>query len=208
MLLFGWLGFNSGSALAANGLAAHAFAASIISAAAAEVSWVFLDLVNEGKPTLVGACTGLVIGLVAITPGCGFVPLWAALVIGALASPICYYCVSVLKPHFGYDDALDAFGCHGIGGIFGGICTGIFASKAINPGLRWEGLIGGKAGLLLAQLAAIALTILIAIVGSHICIWIVSHICELRVSEHEERVGLDLSEHSERAYPTFNGLDD
>lgn len=208
LLLFGWLGFNSGSALAANGLAAHAFAASIISAAAAECSWMLMDVLFDNKPTLVGACTGIVIGLVAITPGCGFVPLWASLVIGATASPICFFCVSKLKGKFGYDDALDAFGCHGIGGIFGGVCTGIFASKAVNPAIRWDGLIFGESGLFVAQVVSIVVTIALAIVGTIICVQVVKLFGELRVSEHDERLGLDITQHGERAYPSFNGLDD
>ena len=208
LLLFGWLGFNAGSALAADGLAAHAFTASIISAAAAECTWMLMDVFSDGRPTLVGACTGLVIGLVAITPGCGFVPLWAALVIGSLASPICYLCVSRLKHHFGYDDALDAFGCHGVGGIFGGLCTGIFASKAVNPSIRWDGLIFGETGLFVAQVVSILVTIALALVGTFVCMRIVRLFGDLRVSEHDEHVGLDITQHGERAYPSFNGLDD
>lgn len=208
LLLFGWLGFNSGSALAADGLAAHAFAASIVSAAAAECTWMLMDVISDEKPTLVGACTGLVVGLVAITPGCGFVPLWAAFVIGALASPLCFVCVSKLKAHFGYDDALDAFGCHGIGGIFGGLCTGIFALKDVNPTLRWNGLVFGETGLFVAQVLSILITIALAVVGTLLCAHIVKLFGDLRVSEHDERVGLDISQHGEHAYPSFNGLDD
>ncbi len=209
LLLFGWFGFNSGSALAADGLAAHAFAATAFSAAAAECTWVLMDVIREGKPTLVGACTGLVIGLVAITPGCGFVPLWAALVIGGLASPICYFAVSWVKPHFGYDDALDAFGCHGVGGLWGGLATGLFASEAVNPALSWNGLFFGETGLLVAQVVAILVTIALAVVGTCICVWLTRLVCgDLRVSEHEERIGLDLTQQGERAYPSFNGLDD
>ncbi len=208
LLLFGWLGFNAGSALAADGLAAHAFTTSIVSAAAAECTWMLMDLTSDGKPTLVGACTGVVIGLVAITPGCGFVPVWAAAIIGGLASPVCYLCVSKLKPRLGYDDALDAFGCHGIGGIFGGLCTGIFASKAVNPAIRWDGLLFGQTELFVAQLVSIAVTIAIAVVGTLVCIQVVRLFGDMRVSEHDERVGLDITQHGERAYPSFNGLDD
>lgn len=209
LLLFGWLGFNSGSALAANGLAAHAFACSALSAAAAECSWMLTEVIADGKPTLVGACTGLVIGLVAITPGCGFVPIWASLVIGACASPICFFFTSVVKKKFGYDDALDAFGCHGVGGIFGGIATGVFANQSVNPSLRWNGLIFGQAELFGAQIAAILITIAVAIVGTLICIGLCRLICgDLRVSEHDERRGLDITQQGERAYPSFNGLDD
>jgi len=208
LLLFGWFGFNAGSALAANELAAHAFATTAVSAAAAELSWMAMDVITDGRPTLVGAATGLVIGLVAITPGCGFVPLWAALVIGLTASPICFLAVSHLKHRFGYDDALDAFGCHGIGGIWGGICTGIFASQAVNPAIRWNGLIYGETGLFMAQVISIVVTIALAVVGTLVCAGIVKLICPLRVSEKDERIGLDITQHGERAYPSFTGLDD
>ena len=210
ILLFGWFGFNAGSALAADGLAVHAFATTALSAAAAELGWMLMDVIFDRKPTLVGACTGLVIGLVAITPGCGFVPLGAAILIGFVGSVICYFTCSKMKARFGYDDALDAFGCHGIGGVWGGIATGIFASKAVNPNLRWDGLIYGDAGLFLAQLAAIVVTIVLAVVGTLVCILVVRALCggSIRVSEREEREGLDLSQHGERAYPSFTGLDD
>lgn len=209
LLLFGWFGFNSGSALAANGLAVHAFATTALSAASAELTWMAMDVRTSGKPSLVGACTGLVIGLVAITPGCGYVPLWAAIIIGGLASPICYFAVSVIKPKFGYDDALDAFGCHGVGGIWGGIATGIFASKQVNPALGFDGLVFGDVRLLGAQLVAIVVTIALAVVGTLVCVGLVKLLVgNLRVSTHEERVGLDITQHGERAYPSFNGLDD
>ncbi|MGN0287274.1 MAG: ammonium transporter [Atopobiaceae bacterium] len=210
LLLFGWFGFNAGSALAADGLAVHAFATTALSAASAELTWILMDVLTDGgKPTLVGACTGLVIGLVAITPGCGYVPLWAAIIIGGLASPICYFAVSVIKPKLGYDDALDAFGCHGIGGIWGGIATGLFASKQVNPALGFDGLVFGDVRLLGAQLVAILVTIALAVVGTLICVAIVKAcVGSLRVSVHEEHMGLDISQHGERAYPSFNGLDD
>ena len=208
-LWFGWFGFNGGSALAANGLAAHAFMTSAISSAAALLSWMMMDVIYTGKPTLVGACTGLVVGLVAITPGCGFVPAWASLIIGLLVSPLCYYCVSKLKPKLGYDDALDAFGCHGIGGIYGGIMTGLFGSKAINPNLVSNGLIYGDGKLFLANLLGVIITIAISLVGTLICVGL-TKLCagDLRVSEMDEKIGLDVTQHGERAYPSFNGLDD
>ena len=200
LLWFGWFGFNAGSALAADGLAAHAFMTSAISAAAALLSWMFIDVVKEGKPTLVGASTGLVVGLVAITPGAGFVPIWASFIIGALVSPICYFALSVLKPKFGYDDALDAFGCHGIGGIWGGIATGLFAQTSINPVAKWDGLVFGDYHLFVAQVLSILVTIAVAVVGTLICVGIVRLFTKLRVDENSENVGLDDSEHGERAY--------
>ena len=207
ILYFGWFGFNAGSALGANGLAAHAFITTNTSCAAAMLSWMLIDVFVEGKPTFVGAPTGLVLGLVAITPGAGFVPIWASIIIGALVSPICYFMMSVVKHKIGYDHALDAFGCHAIGGVWGGIATGIFASKSVNDVVRWDGLIYGDTGLFLAQIESIVITIVIAVVGTLICAGIVRLFTPLRVNEKEERLGLDKSQHGEDAYPTFNGLD-
>lgn len=207
LLWFGWFGFNAGSALAADGLAAHAFMTSAISAAAALLSWMFIDVVKEGKPTLVGASTGLVVGLVAITPGAGFVPIWSAFIIGALASPICYFGVALIKKKLKIDDALDAFGCHGIGGIWGGIATGIFAQKSINSTAKWDGLVFGDYRLFLAQLEGILITIVIAVVGTLLCVAVVRIFTPLRVSLKEEQLGLDVTQHGENAYPSFNGLD-
>lgn len=208
LLWFGWFGFNGGSALAANGLAIHAFMTTNTAAAAAMLSWLLIEVIKNGKPTLVGASTGLVIGLVAITPGAGFVPVWAAIIIGALVSPICYFFISVIKPKFGYDDALDVFGCHGVGGIWGGIATGLFAQKAINPSAAWDGLVFGDVHLLLRQLAAIGITIAIAVAGTLIAGGIASLIAGgLKVSGKSEETGLDTAEHGETAYPAFNGMD-
>ncbi|MEE1313827.1 MAG: ammonium transporter [Lachnospiraceae bacterium] len=207
MLWFGWFGFNAGSALGANGLAAHAFMTSAISAAAALLSWMFLDVIKEGKTTLVGASTGLVVGLVAITPGAGFVPIWASFIIGALVSPICYFGVALVKKKLKIDDALDAFGCHGIGGIWGGIATGIFAQSSINDVARWDGLIFGDVQLFLAQIIGILVTIAVAVAGTLVCVAIVKVFTPLRVDIKEEQLGLDISQHGENAYPSFNGLD-
>lgn len=207
LLWFGWFGFNAGSALAVDGLAAHAFMTSAISAAAALLSWMFIDVVKEGKPTLVGASTGLVVGLVAITPGAGFVPIWSAFIIGALVSPICYFGVALIKKKLKIDDALDAFGCHGIGGIWGGIATGIFAQKSINSTAKWDGLVFGDYRLFLAQLEGILITIVIAVVGTLLCVAVVRIFTPLRVSLKEEQLGLDVTQHGENAYPSFNGLD-
>ena len=207
LLWFGWFGFNAGSALAADGLAAHAFMTSAISAAAALLSWMFIDVVKEGKPTLVGASTGLVVGLVVITPGAGFVPIWSAVIIGALVSPICYFGVALIKKKLKIDDALDAFGCHGIGGIWGGIATGIFAQKSINSTAKWDGLVFGDYRLFLAQLEGILITIVIAVVGTLLCVAVVRTFTPLRVSLKEEQLGLDVTQHGENAYPSFNGLD-
>lgn len=207
MLWFGWFGFNAGSALAADGLAAHAFMTSAISAASALLSWMLIDVIKNGRPTLVGASTGLVVGLVAITPGAGFVPIWASFVIGFLVSPICYCGVAIVKKKLKIDDALDAFGCHGIGGIWGGIATGLFTQSSINGTARWDGLIFGDFRLFAAQLAGILITIAFAVIGTLICVSIVRIFTPLRVDQKEEQIGLDLSQHGESAYPSFNGLD-
>lgn len=207
LLLFGWFGFNAGSALQANELAVHAFMTTGLSAAAGMISWMGMDVWMSGKPTLVGSVTGMVVGLVAITPGAGYVPIWASIIIGLVGSPICYLMISKVKQKLGYDDALDAFGCHGIGGIWGGIATGLFTQTSINDVARWNGLFFGDTQLFLAQLASILITIAVAVVGTLICIAIVRCFTTLRVSKQEEQKGLDISEHQENAYPSFNGLD-
>lgn len=207
ILWFGWFGFNAGSALGANGLAAHAFMTSAISSATALLAWMLLDVINDKKTTLVGASTGLVLGLVAITPGAGFVPIWSSFIIGALVSPICYYGVILVKKIIKIDDALDAFGCHGIGGIWGGIATGIFGKSSINSVAKWDGLVFGDWRLFAAQIEGIAITILIAVVGTLICVGIVRIFTPLRVTLREEQIGLDITQHGESAYPTFNGMD-
>ena len=207
ILWFGWFGFNAGSALGANGLAAHAFMTSAISAACALLSWMLIDVLKGGKPTLVGASTGLVVGLVAITPGAGFVPIWASFIIGFLVSPICYFGVALVKRKLKIDDALDAFGCHGIGGIWGGIATGLFAQSSINDTARWDGLVFGDTRLFAAQLIGILVTAGVAVAGTLICAGIVRIFTPLRADSKDEQVGLDISQHGEQAYPSFNGLD-
>lgn len=207
LLLFGWFGFNAGSALKADGLAIHAFATTAISAASGMLSWMMMDILMAEKPTLVGCVTGLVVGLVAITPGAGFVPFWAALIIGFVGSPICYFMISKVKQKFGYDDALDAFGCHGIGGVWGGLATGLFAQTSINSVAKWNGLFFGDIHLFIVQVISILVTIIVAVVGTLICIGLVRLFTPLRVEKRDEQVGLDLSEHNEIAYPSFNGLD-
>ena len=207
LLWFGWFGFNAGSALAADGLAAHAFMTSAISSAAALVSWMLIDVIKDGKPTLVGASTGQVVGLVAITPGAGFVPIWSSYIIGALVSPICYFTMNFIKHKLKIDDALDAFGCHGIGGVWGGIATGLFAKTSINSVARWDGLVFGNVHLFVAQVLSIIITAAVAVVGTLICIGIIRIFTPLRVDQKEEALGLDISQHGENAYPSFNGFD-
>jgi Amt family ammonium transporter len=207
ILWFGWFGFNGGSALAANGLGVHAFITTNTSAAAALISWMIVERITRGKATMLGAATGAVVGLVAITPGAGFVPVWASIIIGLIVSPLCYFAVTFIKTKFGYDDALDAFGCHGIGGIWGGIATGLFTDKTINSYAQWNGLVYGDTKLIVAQLISIAATIALAAVGTTIILFVIRLFTSLRVSPREESEGLDISQHGENAYPSFMGMD-
>jgi Amt family ammonium transporter len=205
VLLFGWFGFNSGSALAANGLATHAFITTAVASSAGMLIWILLDILKTGKSTLIGACTGVIAGLVSITPAAGFVDVWAALIIGLTVSPVCYYGIALIKKVFKIDDALDAFGCHGIGGVWGGLLTGVFVNPSINGGK--PGLIYGEFAQFFAQVEGIIVTFIIVVLGTFLCAWIVKILTPLRVERKEELVGLDISEHGESAYPSFTGLD-
>ncbi|MGQ7334660.1 ammonium transporter [Streptococcus suis] len=207
LLWFGWFGFNAGSALAADGLAVHALVTTHLSAAAAMFSWILLEYIKNGKPSLVGASTGLVAGLVAITPGAGFVSTWSAVIIGLLVSPVCFYAIAIVKHKLGYDDALDAFGCHGVGGIFGGIVTGLFTTPELALDPDNIGLIYGNPRLFLVTIAAIVFTIVWSAGMTFVLIKGISFFMPLRVSDREEAIGLDNIEHGETAYPTFMGLD-
>ena len=207
LLWFGWFGFNAGSALAADGLAVHAFITTNTSAAMGLLSWMLVERIALGKPTATGAATGAVLGLVAITPGAGFVPIWASFIIGALVSPICYFAISKVKSKFGYDDALDAFGCHGVGGIWGGIATGIFATHQVNDSTKYQGLIAGDYRLFLAQIGAVLITAVFAGVATFIIMNILKVCGGVRISTESEAVGMDISQHEEKAYPAFTGLD-
>lgn len=207
LLWFGWFGFNAGSALAADGLAVHALVTTHLSAAAAMFSWILLEYIKNGKPSLVGASTGLVAGLVAITPGAGFVSTWSAVIIGLLVSPVCFYAIAIVKHKLGYDDALDAFGCHGVGGIFGGIVTGLFTTPELALEPDNIGLIYGNPRLFLVTIAAIVFTIVWSAGMTFVLIKGISFFMPLRVSDREEAIGLDDTEHGETAYPTFMGLD-
>ena len=209
LLWFGWFGFNSGSEFAVDGVAALALLNTVTASAAGLASWLVVERLVTGKPTLVGASTGLVAGLVAITPGAGFVEPWAALIIGAAVPPVCFFAISNLKARFGYDDALDAFGCHGIGGIVGGVLTGLFCV----PELSWTDFGGlfytGDPTLLIAQVLGIVVTIAIVLILDLVLVLVVKALCggSLRVDEADEALGLDISEHGESAYPAFTGLD-
>ncbi|AQS07890.1 ammonium transporter [Clostridium beijerinckii] len=207
LLWFGWFGFNAGSALNAGPLAVHAFMTTNTAAASALLSWMLIEKIKHGKPTILGAATGAVVGLVAITPAAGFVPLWSSIIIGAIVSPICFFFMTAVKSKFGYDDALDAFGCHGIGGVWGGIATGLFGQTAINSVAQWNGLFFGDIKLLIAQIEGIAITIVFAAVMTFIILKVMKLFITIRVESAEEADGLDVAEHGETAYPAFTGLD-
>ena len=209
LLWFGWFGFNGGSEFKADAVAALAILNTVTASAAGMVSWLAVERVHTGRPTLVGASTGLVAGLVVVTPGAGFVEPWAALVMGLIVSPVCYLAISHLKTKFGYDDALDAFGCHGIGGILGGVLTGLFCV----PELSWTGKGGlfytGDVSLLISQILGIVVTVAIVLVLDLVIAAVVKALFHgsLRVDEADEALGLDASQHGESAYPSFSGLD-
>lgn len=199
LLWFGWFGFNAGSALAANGLAVNAFVVTHTAAAAAGLSWALIEWMRNGKPTLFGVASGAVAGLVAITPAAGYVNVTSALIIGALVSVFCFFAVTAIKPKLGYDDSLDAFGVHCVGGIWGALATGLFASKAVNPAGN-DGLFFGNPGLFVIQLKAVLITVVYSFVVTFIIYKVVDVLLGARVNEKEELVGLDLSQHHERAY--------
>ncbi|WP_417756488.1 ammonium transporter [Senegalimassilia anaerobia] len=209
LLWFGWFGFNAGSEFVADGVAGLALINTVVASGAALVSWMIVERVKVGKPTLVGAATGLVAGLVVITPAAGFVEPWAAIVMGLIVSPICYFAISFCKAKIGYDDALDAFGCHAVGGVVGGICTGIFCV----PELSWTDFGGllytGDVSLLCSQIAGIAITIVFVGILDVVLAFIVKACFKgsLRVSEEKEAQGLDIAAHGESAYPAYIGLD-
>lgn len=209
LLWFGWFGFNAGSEFVADGVAGLALINTVVASGAALVSWMIVERVKVGKPTLVGAATGLVAGLVVITPAAGFVEPWAAIIMGLIVPPICYFAISFCKAKIGYDDALDAFGCHAVGGVVGGICTGIFCV----PELSWTDFGGllytGDVSLLCSQIAGIAITIVFVGILDVVIAFIVKACFKgsLRVSEEKEAQGLDIAAHGESAYPAYIGLD-
>ncbi|HMF51636.1 MAG TPA: ammonium transporter [Candidatus Saccharimonadales bacterium] len=198
LLWVGWFGFNAGSALAADGLATSAFVATHVATAAAALAWMFAEWMGRGKPTVLGAASGAVAGLVAITPGAGFVGPMSAILIGIGGGVFCFTACN-LKSKFGYDDSLDVVGVHGVGGTWGAIATGLFASKAINAAGN-DGLFFGNPGQLWTQIVAVLVTWVFAAVGTVIILSILKVTMGLRVSEEEEQMGLDLSQHDEKGY--------
>src|SRR3989441_179576 len=204
LLWFGWFGFNAGSALEANGLAVSAFTATNTGAAAAALGWMFTEWMSRGKPTVLGAASGAVAGLVAITPASGYVTPMASVIIGAVAGALCYAACN-LKTKLGYDDSLDVVGVHGVGGTWGALATGLFATKAVNDG-GGNGLFYGNPGQLWIQIVAVAATYVLAIVMTAIILKIVDALVGLRVTAEDEMAGLDLSQHSETAYSAGGGF--
>jgi len=197
LLWFGWFGFNAGSGLAADGLAISAFLATHLATATAAFTWVLLDWVRNGKPTVIGICTGAVAGLVAITPAAGFVGVLGAVVIGIVVSVVCFFMVSVVKHKFGYDDSLDAFGVHGIGGIIGALLTGLLATPAIQS--SYSGLFYGNPKQLMIQLIATVVTIVFSGVMTWILFKVVDGMVGIRATQKEEIAGLDITQHNEMA---------
>jgi Amt family ammonium transporter len=198
ILWFGWFGFNAGSALGANGLAASAFTVTHLAAAAATLSWVVVEWLHRGKPTTLGAASGCVAGLVAITPAAGFVEPLPAMIIGVLAGALCYGGI-LLKWKLGYDDALDVVGVHGVGGVLGALLTGVFATTAVNAAGA-NGLLYGNPAQLWSQFVAVAVTIVYSFGVSYVILRVVDALVGLRVTAEDEYVGLDLSQHSEAGY--------
>jgi ammonium transporter, Amt family len=198
LLWFGWFGFNAGSALAANGVAFSAFTATNLAGAAAMLTWMLLEWIIRGKPTALGAASGAIAGLAGVTPASGFVSPFVGVLIGVAASPICFMAIQ-LKNKFGYDDSLDVFGVHGVSGALGVIATGLFASVAVNPA-GTNGLFFGNPRLFGVQLFAIAATAVYSIAGTFIIVKGLDWIMGIRIAEHEEAVGLDLSQHGEAGY--------
>jgi ammonium transporter, Amt family len=195
MLWVGWYGFNAGSALGADAIASNAFTTTTLAAATAGFVWGMVEYLHRGKPSVLGFCSGIVAGLVVVTPACGFINTTGAMIIGVLAGTVPYFAISKLKAWLGYDDALDTFGIHGVGGTLGALMTGILADEKVNS------VVGGlKQGLVLNQLKAIVLTVLLSVVATTIIAFIVKAIVGLRTSDEVETVGLDLAEHGEEGY--------
>jgi Amt family ammonium transporter len=207
LLWVGWFGFNAGSALAASPLATSAFVNTHFAAAAAALGWTVAEWIHNGKPTALGAISGAVAGLVAITPASGFVQPFSALAIGLLAGFFCFFMVFMVKSRFGYDDSLDAFGVHGAGGTLGAVLTGLFAASVINPIFKDaagnplpSGAIDGHWGQVLNQLAGVGIAWSISIVGTVVLLFAVDKVMGLRLSPDQEAAGLDISQHNEEGY--------
>ena len=199
LLWFGWIGFNAGSALAANGLAAHAAATTILAAAAGMSAWMICDWTGKGRPTAIGSAVGAVAGLVAITPAAGFVSLQSALLIGGVTAVICNYATRLVKTKLKTDDTVDVFACHGIGGTVGSILTAVFASSTVNPAIS-DGLLSGDTKIFTANLIGSMVVIIYTMIMTYIVFKIVGFFMTVRVSEEDEKTGLDATQHGEKAF--------
>jgi Amt family ammonium transporter len=199
VLWFGWFGFNAGSALASNGLAALALVNTHVAAGAGAAAWLVVEWAQRGKPTALGVASGLVAGLVGITPAAGFVPVWASIVIGASAGTVCYFAV-VSKEKLGYDDSLDAWGVHGVGGTLGALLTGVFAEKALNPGAGRNGAFFGNPGQMVPQVVGVLAVGAYAAIVTFVILKVIDKLVGLRVAVGDEREGLDSTEHGEQGY--------
>ncbi len=205
MLWFGWFGFNAGSALQANGIAATTFLVTHVSGAMAGLIWALLDWRFTKRPTMLGVITGAVAGLAAVTPASGYVGVGGALGIGAVSGALCWVLVMQIKNRLGYDDTLDAFGVHGVGGIWGTLAVGLWASRALNPAAPHDGwLLGGGAAQFLVQLKAVLITGVYSFIASYVLFRLVDLALKIRVDEHEERIGLDLTQHKETGYTVID----
>lgn len=200
LLWLGWFGFNAGSGLAADGLAANAFLVTHIATCVAAVSWMTVDWIVNRKPTTVGACTGAVAGLVAITPAAGTADIPGAICIGLVASLVCFWMVAVVKPKFGYDDALDAFGVHGMGGMVGSVLTGVFATRSVTGADGVQGALYGDWHQLWVQTATTLISVVFSAVMTFVIFRITDAVCGIRVMRRVEEEGLDVYEHGEAAY--------
>jgi Amt family ammonium transporter len=196
MLWVGWYGFNAGSALGADAIASNAFATTTLAAATAGFVWPMMEWITRGKPSVLGFCSGIVAGLVVVTPACGFITAGGAMIIGVAAGIVPYFAVAKLKNWLGYDDALDTFGVHAVGGTLGAIMTGILASADSGHG----SVAGLKDGLLMNQFKAIGVTLVLSVVGTAVIAYIVKAVVGLRPTEEVETIGLDLAEHGEEGY--------
>ena len=200
LLWVGWFGFNAGSAGAANALAANAFVATHLAAAAGTVAWAGIEWIQRGKPSILGACSGAVAGLVCVTPASGSCTPVAGMILGVAAGLLCFYFCTTIKNNFGYDDSLDAFGVHGVGGTLGALLTGVFASKAVTGHAEKCGLLEGNAPQVVAQVVGLGAAIVMAVVGTVIILKIVDALVGLRVNQAGELQGLDLNQHGEEGY--------
>lgn len=203
LLWFGWFGFNAGSSLAINGVAVNAFLTTNTSAAAGALSWILLEYIINKKPTVLGSISGALAGLVSITQGAGYVTPFAAIFIGFVGGVLSYFAIVVLKNKLGYDDALDAFGCHGIAGLWGAVATGLFSTLSVNPSGA-NGLFYGSAHLLMVNVLSALSVAVYAAIATFVILKVISLVTQLRVDKEEESLGLDLSLHGEEAYNVFN----